>query len=79
MLLQERKYAEKDDQSRFIPTSLGSKMTYVADFAHSHHYDHYWYYDTGIALVEGYNNMGYQLNKPHLRAAMEKDCVKVSK
>ena len=27
--------------------------------------------DLGIALVEGYNSMGYQLNKPHLRAKME--------
>ena len=28
----------------------------------------------GIALVEGYNSMGYQLNKPHLRAKMERSC-----
>lgn len=53
--IQDRKYAERDNESRFVPTDLG------------------------IALVEGYNNMGYQLNKPYLRAAMEKDCVKVSK
>lgn len=35
--------------------------------------------DLGVALVEGYNNMGYQLNKPYLRAAMEKDCQKIAK
>lgn len=28
----------------------------------------------GCALVEGYNQMGYQLNKPALRAQMEADC-----
>ena len=26
----------------------------------------------GLALYEAYNNMGYQLTKPHLRAAMER-------
>ncbi|CAM9368812.1 unnamed protein product, partial [Ectocarpus fasciculatus] len=53
--IQERKYAFKDNDSRFVPTELG------------------------IALVEGYNNMGYQLNKPFLRAAMEKDCQRVAR
>lgn len=33
----------------------------------------------GRALVEGYNSMGYQLNKPHLRASMESDCQKISR
>jgi DNA topoisomerase-3 len=33
----------------------------------------------GLALVEGYNNMGYQLNKPNLRAAIEKDCQRIVK
>lgn len=28
----------------------------------------------GIALVEGYNSMGYQLNKPELRREMEHEC-----
>eukprot|EP00934_Nitzschia_sp_Nitz4_P004207 Nitzschia sp. Nitz4//scaffold51_size120721//6573//9592//NITZ4_003714-RA/size120721-snap-gene-0.31-mRNA-1//-1//CDS//3329553823//4197//frame0 len=28
----------------------------------------------GIALVEGYNQMGYQLNKPDLRREMEREC-----
>ena len=28
----------------------------------------------GIALVEGYNSMGYQLNKPELRREMEREC-----
>jgi DNA topoisomerase III len=28
----------------------------------------------GIALVEGYNCMGYQLNKPDLRREMEREC-----
>jgi len=32
----------------------------------------------GIALVEGYNSMGYQLNKPHLRAKMERHCNQVA-
>lgn len=41
--IQERKYAEKDNSQRFMPTKLG------------------------IALVEGYNSMGYQLNRPDLR------------
>lgn len=33
----------------------------------------------GIGLVEGYNVMGYQLNKPSLRASMEKDCQAVAR
>jgi DNA topoisomerase-3 len=33
----------------------------------------------GLALIEGYNSMGYQLNKPFLRATMEADCTKVAK
>ena len=33
----------------------------------------------GIALVEGYNSMGYQLNKPHLRADMERGCNDVAR
>ena len=33
----------------------------------------------GRALVEGYNSMGYQLNKPHLRASMEADCQKIAR
>ncbi|GMH91015.1 hypothetical protein TL16_g11935 [Triparma laevis f. inornata] len=32
----------------------------------------------GIALVEGYNSMGYQLNKPHLRAKMERSCNQIA-
>jgi DNA topoisomerase-3 len=32
----------------------------------------------GIALVEGYNSMGYQLNKPDLRREMEADCTRVA-
>eukprot|EP00548_Thalassiothrix_antarctica_P008807 CAMPEP_0194152402 /NCGR_PEP_ID=MMETSP0152-20130528/52128_1 /TAXON_ID=1049557 /ORGANISM="Thalassiothrix antarctica, Strain L6-D1" /LENGTH=782 /DNA_ID=CAMNT_0038856867 /DNA_START=182 /DNA_END=2531 /DNA_ORIENTATION=+ len=30
--------------------------------------------ELGIALVEGYNNMGYQLNKPDLRREVEHEC-----
>lgn len=30
--------------------------------------------DLGIALVEGYNSMGYQLNKPDLRREVEYEC-----
>lgn len=33
----------------------------------------------GLALIEAYNDMGYQLNKPFLRAAMEADCQKIAK
>jgi DNA topoisomerase-3 len=33
----------------------------------------------GLALIEAYNEMGYQLNKPYLRAAMEKDCQKIAR
>eukprot|EP01036_Dinobryon_divergens_P030670 gene30670-39948_t len=33
----------------------------------------------GLALYEAYNNMGYQLTKPHLRAAMERDCQRVAR
>ncbi|KAJ1407144.1 putative DNA topoisomerase III alpha [Ochromonadaceae sp. CCMP2298] len=33
----------------------------------------------GLALVEGYNSMGYQLNKPQLRAVIEQDCQKIAK
>jgi DNA topoisomerase-3 len=33
----------------------------------------------GIALVEGYNSMGYQLNKPHLRAKMERKCNQIAR
>ena len=32
----------------------------------------------GIALVEGYNSMGYQLNKPDLRRVMEAECSAVA-
>ena len=32
----------------------------------------------GIALVEGYNSMGYQLNKPDLRREMEAECNHVA-
>lgn len=32
----------------------------------------------GIALVEGYNSMGYQLNKPDLRREMEAECNDVA-
>jgi len=32
----------------------------------------------GIALCEGYNSMGYQLNKPALRAKMERDCNEIA-
>ena len=32
----------------------------------------------GIALVEGYNSMGYQLNKPDLRREMEAECSAVA-
>ncbi len=48
--IQERAYATKDAQLKFLPTKLG------------------------IALVEGYNSMGYQLNKPDLRREMEAEC-----
>ena len=33
----------------------------------------------GLALVEGYNSMGYQLNKPQLRALIEADCQKIAR
>ena len=33
----------------------------------------------GIALVEGYNAMGYQLNKPDLRRATEYECNQVAR
>lgn len=32
----------------------------------------------GIALVEGYNSMGYQLNKPDLRREMESQCNQIA-
>lgn len=32
----------------------------------------------GIALVEGYNSMGYQLNRPDLRREMESECNAVA-
>jgi DNA topoisomerase-3 len=32
----------------------------------------------GIALVEGYNSMGYQLNKPDLRREVEAECNQVA-
>lgn len=31
----------------------------------------------GLALVEGYNSMGYQLNRPELRAQIEADCQRI--
>eukprot|EP01038_Epipyxis_sp_PR26KG_P005415 gene5415-7503_t len=55
LTIQQREYAIKDNQNRFIPTKLG------------------------LALVEGYNSMGYQLNKPALRALIESNCMKISK
>lgn len=33
----------------------------------------------GLALVEGYNSMGYKLNLPELRAAIERDCQRVAR
>jgi DNA topoisomerase III len=48
--IQEREYARKDGNQRFLPTPLG------------------------IALVAGYNSMGYQLNKPDLRRETEAEC-----
>lgn len=48
--IQDRDYAFKDANQRFLPTKLG------------------------IALVEGYNSMGYQLNKPDLRRETEREC-----
>jgi DNA topoisomerase-3 len=53
--VQQREYAAKDAQGRFVPTKLG------------------------LALIEAYNDMGYKLNKPFLRAAMEKDCQLIAK
>ena len=29
--------------------------------------------ELGLGLVEGYDNMGYEMSKPHLRAALEED------
>ena len=34
---------------------------------------------TGQALCEGFNNMGYKLNKPTLRAQMEYDCSRIAR
>ncbi|ETV68781.1 hypothetical protein, variant [Aphanomyces astaci] len=34
--------------------------------------------DLGLALVQSYDKMGYQLAKPDLRAAMERDCTAIS-
>jgi DNA topoisomerase III len=48
--IQQREYAKKDGNQKFLPTKLG------------------------IALVEGYNSMGYQLNKPDLRRETEAEC-----
>lgn len=48
--IQDREYAIKDGNLKFLPTQLG------------------------IALVEGYNSMGYQLNKPDLRRETEAEC-----
>lgn len=33
----------------------------------------------GMGLVEGYNDMGYQLNKPYMRASMERDMMKIAR
>mgnify|MGYP005841067757 CR=1 FL=1 len=52
--VQERSYATKDANQRFLPTPLG------------------------IALVEGYNSMGYQLNKPDLRRELEFECNQIA-
>lgn len=52
--IQDRQYATKDAQLKFLPTKLG------------------------IALVEGYNSMGYQLNKPDLRRETESECNQVA-
>lgn len=52
--IQDRAYATKDANQKFLPTKLG------------------------IALVEGYNSMGYQLNKPDLRREMEAECNQVA-
>ncbi|CAM9520656.1 unnamed protein product, partial [Discosporangium mesarthrocarpum] len=33
----------------------------------------------GLALVDGYDNIGFQMSAPHLRAAMELDCTRISR
>lgn len=52
--IQDREYATKDANMKFLPTKLG------------------------IALVEAYNSMGYQLNKPDLRRETEAECNNVA-
>lgn len=32
--------------------------------------------ELGIGLVEGYDNMGFEMSKPHLRAELEADLKK---
>ena len=48
--IQDREYATKDNQMKFLPTQLGT------------------------ALIEAYNSMGFQLNKPDLRRETEAEC-----
>ena len=48
--IQNREYATKDNQMKFLPTPLGT------------------------ALIEAYNSMGFQLNKPDLRRETEMEC-----
>lgn len=52
--IQDRSYAIKDANQKFVPTPLG------------------------IALVAGYNSMGYQLNKPDLRRETEAECNNIA-
>jgi DNA topoisomerase III len=68
--VQERSYAFKNEDQRFVPTKRG-RLHYLL-FCSSLPLPL-----PGIGLVEGYNNMGYQLNKPFLRASMEQDCQRI--
>jgi DNA topoisomerase-3 len=53
------------------------KTIQVREYALRDQAGHFIPTNLGLALVEGYNSMGLQLNKPYLRAAMEADCQKI--
>ena len=78
---------ESDLISRMDENGIGTDATIhshittiqTREYATKDHTGHFLPTDLGKALVEGCNNMGYKLAKPYIRAAMERDMVKVSK
>lgn len=60
-----RKYAIKNDQQRFEPTSIGLALVEG--------------YVIRLLTMRSYVHMGHELYRPYLRAHMEHECKEISK